>query len=336
MVEDLLTRSDAQKARLAELRSAGARGGEGAHRAAGGEDPPRGAPPADRARVRQLRAQPPDPRPGQSVVEGQPDHAVEPLRRRDLHPDPEGGPLHDLPPGDRPEGIRERPPALHHPSRAGAVRPGRPRHRQGRLHGVPPGAGSRHDLRHRRPHALDQGAGEGLGPVLRHRVVRADAPLGPADAGPGRHPVAVRQVPPRGGGGAEGPSPERGHRARRALRLLRLPQDQGLRDETEGGTGPEQDRLEDQRGVHLPLDQGAAGPAAHPHAAVLGREDRRDPGAPAAQQRRSQRGGGVPRWRSRWRRAIRRRRPATWSRGGRCSRRWAVSPATAWARTLAA
>ena len=60
--------------------------------------------------------------------------------------------------------------------------------------------------------------------------------------------------------------------------------------------GPDlaKDRLEDQRGVHLPLDQGAAGPAAHPHAAALGREDRRDPGAPAAQQRRGQRGGGVP------------------------------------------
>jgi hypothetical protein len=107
--------------------------------------------------------------------------------------------------------------------------------------------------------------------------------------------AATRPVPQRNGGGAEGLRAERRYRAGRTLRLLRLPQDQGLGDAAESGAGPEQGRLEDPRGVHVPLGQGAPGPAAHTDAAVLGRPDRRDPGAPTPQQRRGQRGGRVPR-----------------------------------------
>ena len=59
-------------------------------------------------------AEPADPRPREPVAEGQPDHAGEPLRRRDLLADAEGGSLHDLPSRHRQEGLREGAPALHH------------------------------------------------------------------------------------------------------------------------------------------------------------------------------------------------------------------------------
>ena len=67
--------------------------------------------------VRVVRAQHAGPGHGQPLAEGQPDHAREPLRRRDLHAHAQGGPLHHLPPGHRQEGLREAPqPYTTHPT----------------------------------------------------------------------------------------------------------------------------------------------------------------------------------------------------------------------------
>ncbi len=60
-------------------------------------------------------------------------------RRRQLHPRREDGSLPDLPSGDRQEGLREIPAAVHHPSRSGDLsrrQLGAP-DRQDRLHGLP-------------------------------------------------------------------------------------------------------------------------------------------------------------------------------------------------------
>ena len=59
--------------------------------------------------------------------------------------------------------------------------------------------------------------------------------LGPAHDGQGQHGVAVPQVPPGCGGGAEGGPAERGRAPHGALRLLRLPQDQGLGGPAQAG-----------------------------------------------------------------------------------------------------
>jgi hypothetical protein len=83
----------------------------------------------------------------------------------------------------------------------------------------------------------------------------------------------------------------------REVRLLRLPQGQGLGGPAQGGPRPHQDRLEDQRGVDLPLDQEAQRLPPHAHAAGVGRAH----GGPGhgqdegPEQRRGQRGGRVPR-----------------------------------------
>ena len=80
------------------------------------------------------------------------------------------------------------------------------------------------------------------------------------DDGQGPHRGPVREVPPGRGRGAEGRARSTpGLLARRALRLLRLPQDQGLGGPAQGGARPHQDHRQDRRGVDLPLDQGAEG-----------------------------------------------------------------------------
>ena len=121
----------------------------------------------------------------------------------------------------------------------------------------------------------------------------------------------------------------------REVRLPRLPQDQGLGGPAQGRPRPHQDREQDQRGVDLPLDQGAEGLPAHAHAAGLGRAHRRDARPEGPQRRRGQRGGGLHRGEVRPATSILRRPRATWRRGARPSRPWAAWPATGSATTAA-
>jgi cytochrome c2 len=176
--------------------------------------------------------------------------------------------------------------------------PGPASHRQGGLHVVPPGTRTRDRLHERRPHPLDGGAGEGLGQELQPLRHLPSLPLlGLPDDGQGPHGGPVREVPsgpgrdPQGGFAQHRPPPLR------EVRLLRLPQGQGLGRPAQGGPGPHQDRLEDERGMDLPLDQEAQRLPPHAHAAGVGRAHAR-PGHgqhEGPEQRRGQRGGGLPR-----------------------------------------
>ena len=349
------------EARWAKLR-AGPRGRQRAHRGQGQGDratwrrcgwprrrsskevfarvQPAGGPPGqDPARLREHRPQPARPRSGQPFAEGQPDHAREPPGRRHLLGHAQGGPLHDLPPRHRQEGVREPAPALHHPPQPRLVPPGAASDRQGRLHLVPPGTRPRHRLRQRRARPVHGGPGEGVGeevPGLRH--LPPVPLLGLPDDGQGPHGGPVHQVPSGRGRGAEGDLAQHRPPPLREVRLQRLPQGQGMGGPAQGRARPHQDRVEDQRGVDLPLDQGAEGLPPDAHAAGLGRAHarpgRREDEGP--EQRRGQRRRRLPRRevRARDRTAI--RRPATWPRAARRSRRSAAWPATAWATTAAA
>ena len=134
-----------------------------------GARPPRGEAPQDRARLRLLRAQPADPRPGEPVAEDQPDHAGEPLRRRDLH-------------AARRRWTAARPATWASTRRATRRRrsPTPPTRtsdlylrgpapdREDRLHGLPPGTRPRHELRERRPHAASTRSRRRPGASTRH------------------------------------------------------------------------------------------------------------------------------------------------------------------------
>ena len=93
----------------------------------------------------------------------------------------EGGPLHDLPPRHRQEGVRERAPAVHHAPQARAVPAGPAPHRAHRLHRLPPGPRPRHQLRGRGAHARPPPEQEkAWGKYTRQRHVPPPPPLGPA------------------------------------------------------------------------------------------------------------------------------------------------------------
>ncbi len=98
----------------------------------------------------------------------------------------------------------------------------------------------------------------------------AAPPVGLPDA-PGRHDRGVvRQVPQAAGLHPEGREAQPRLRDLRARRLLRLPQDQGLREREEARADPDQDRLEALAGLGQELDpQSEGGQADHLDAAVL-------------------------------------------------------------------
>ena len=133
-----------------------------------------------------------------------------------------------------------------------------------------------------------------MGKVLGHRGVQAmkhwDLPM----LARGPDPVAVREVPPRVGRGPEGRPPERGHPARRALRLLRLPQDQGIRDLRK--VGPDLSKIASKTSEEFIFrwikEPRGLRPTRMPQFWDV-RIDETD-GAPGPQRRRGQRGGGLP------------------------------------------
>ena len=174
-----------------------------------------------------------------------------------------------------------------------------------------------------------------LGQVLRHQGVRALASVGPAHAGQGAHRVAVRQVPPGRRRRPQGRQAQRRRPADREVRLLRLPQDQGLGEPAQGGAGPLQDHVEDQRGLDLPLDQGAESLPRRPacrKSGTCGRPTRTRPSARRAATPRSTRSWPTSRT-SRSGSRTRTRPEAIWRRGGTSSRRSAAWPATGSATT---
>ncbi len=98
----------------------------------------------------------------------------------------------------------------------------------------------------------------------------AAAPVGLPDAADQDDRGVVRQVPQAAGLRPEGGQAERRLRDLRARRLLRLPQDQGLRERQEARADPDQDRLEADAGLGQELDpQSEGGQADHLDAALL-------------------------------------------------------------------
>ena len=121
----------------------------------------------------------------------------------------------------------------------------------------------------------------------------------------------------------------------RAVRLPRLPQDQGLGGAAQGRPGPDEDREQDHRGVDLPLDQGAQGfrPTRMPQVWDVRIDETAGPEGP--EQRRGQRGGRLHRGEVGAGTPIRRRPRATCRPGARPSRPSAAWPATGSATTAA-
>ena len=149
---------------------------------------------------------------------------------------------HDVPSGDRQEGLREVSAAVHDAPEPGSVSrqrlaaPDRP----GRLHGVPRGHGPVGQLPRRGAHAVER---EAEGRVGEEVPLGRAAPVGLPDAADEDDGGVVREVPQAEGLHPEGRRAERRLRDVRARRLLRLPQDEGLRHERpEARADPHEDR----------------------------------------------------------------------------------------------
>ena len=202
--------------------------------------------------------------------QGPADHPAERRRRRELHPRGEDGPVRDVPPRHRQEGLREVPAAVHDAPESGDV--SRRQHaasdRQGRVHGLPRRHGAVGELPGRRAHAGERAAEEGVGGEV---PLGGAAPLGLPDAAERDDRGVVREVPQAAGLRSQGRAAERGLRDLRARRLLRVPQDEGLRHRhPEAGADPDQDRLQAVAGLGEELDpQPARGEADDLDAALL-------------------------------------------------------------------
>ena len=93
-------------------------------------------------------------------AQGAADHPAERRRRRELHPRAEDGSVPDLPPGDRQEGLREVPAAVHDApeSRRRTSAAARRIRSTSRLHGLPRGHGAVGQLPRRGAHAGEREA----------------------------------------------------------------------------------------------------------------------------------------------------------------------------------
>ena len=197
------------------------------------------------------------------------DHPAERRRRRELHPRAEDGSLPDLSSGDRQEGLRKVPAAVHDPSEPGHVHRQQlaASARQDRLHGLPRRHGAIGQLQGRGARAQRREAAGGVGEEVR---VGAAAPVGLPDAA-GRHDRGVvREVPQAADLRPEGGEAGRGLRDLRARRLLRVPQDERLRGRQEARADPHEDRRQALAGLGQELDsQSARGQADDVDAALL-------------------------------------------------------------------
>ena len=172
-----------------------------------------------------------------------------------------------------------------------------------RLHRLPSRPGPRHGVRPRRPHAAEPEDGAALGgarrasALLPGAVGLREAPLGigresvPRDADVSAAVLRGRlhQVPRRADGRSIGG--ERHHQGdadRRAVRLLRLPQDQqlALHRSPQARARPQRHRREDDAGMGVPLDLRAARLPLHDaHAVVLLPAQHDRSAVPAARER---------------------------------------------------
>ena len=285
-----------------------------------------------------LRAQPAHPRPREPVAEGQPDHAREPPRRRDLHrharrwtaarPATWASTRRATRTAPQPYTHAPEPRALparaRTPSRGSAARPAT------RAAAAPPA--SRTPSTPPSTAEQEKDWGKYIGTKEYERWHHWDLPM----TAKGTHRVAVRASATRAWWRCRRPSSSTpASCSSSATAASAATRSRAGRDLRKVGPRPHEDHDQDQRGVDLPLGQGAAGLPPDADAADLGRADRRDRRPEGAQRRRDQRGGGLPR------RAVGERglpgpaRRATWTPAARPSRPSAASPATASATTSA-
>ena len=158
-------------------------------------------------------------------------HPAQCRRRCELHPRAEDGSMPDVPSGDRPGGLRKVPAAVHHASEPRSVRRQRvaASDREDRLHRLPRGHGTVRQLRRCGAHAGDRAAERGVGGDL--SLGRA-ASVGLPDAADEPDRGLVREVSQAGDLSSQRGQADQRLRHVRAGRLLRVPQDEGLRRRT--------------------------------------------------------------------------------------------------------
>ena len=169
-------------------------------------------------------------------------------RRRELRARDEDGSVHDVPSGHRSARLREVPAAVPDASEPVGVRRQRLAASAGddRLHGVPPGTRRLDELQRRVALSEQREAAPGVG---REVPLARAAHVGLPDAADEHDGSVVRAVPSAGD-----LRPERAEAGRRvcdvrARGLLRVPQDEGLREPAEARADPDEDQRQADAGL---------------------------------------------------------------------------------------
>ena len=327
-------------AERAESRSAEDRGR--AHRAAGRARQVhlRSRPAAEGDRSGQLRAEPPEPRRHQHRAElhqgllpqraaarlhgadadGASGRHAERRRRRELRARDEDGSVHDVPPGHRSARLREVSAAVPDASEPVGLRRQRLAASAGddRLHRVPPGARRLDELQRRVALSEQCEAAAGVG---REVPLARAAHVGLPDAADEHDGSVVRAVPSAGNLRSERAEARRRVCDVRARGLLRVPQDEGLRESAEARTDPDEDQRQADAGLGEELGaRSVRHQERHLDAEGLVQLEQQRAGRPPAQRGGDQRGGRVSVREQRDLHAGRRIAAARRSEGGRADR----------------
>ena len=270
-------------------------------------------------------------------ADGAPGRHAERRRRRELRARDEDGSVHDVPSGHRSPRLREVSAAVQDAPEPVGVRRQRLAASAGddRLHGVPPGPRRLDELQRRVALSGQREAAAGVG---REVPLARAAHVGLPDAADEHDGSVVRAVPSAGD-----LRPERAEAGRRvcdvrARGLLRVPQDQGLREPSQARTDPDEDQRQADAGLGEELGarserRSRTSPGCRRSGTT--RTATRRPTIRATRRRSTRRSRICSPTARPTRRPSRRRRAATRRRASRSCARSAVSAATSSTRTIA-